>query len=182
MKISNLHNINGVILFEAVVHKDERGWFTESYNSKMNLDNFTVVQENHSYTKVAFTFRGFHHQKYPYSQDKLVRCIKGKILDIVIDLRQHSSTYLKSSSIELSETSNYQLYIPNGCLHGFLTLTDDVEVIYKVNQEFVKESEISMNPLDPSLIMVDWKNYKVMNLSEKDRNGNSLSEIIEMGV
>lgn len=179
MKKLNDLLIEDVEIIKPVVHKDERGWFLESYNQKMNLSKFQMIQENHSFTKKAFTFRGFHHQQYPYSQDKIVRCLRGTILDIIIDLRPHSTSYLSSISIQLSSSNNYQLFIPNGCFHGFLTLTDDVEVIYKVNCAYNKESEISLNPFDIDLTMVDWMNHSILHLSKKDKNGQSLRDILQ---
>jgi dTDP-4-dehydrorhamnose 3,5-epimerase len=180
MKTYNDLRIDGVVVFEPIIHIDNRGWFLESYNSKMKLIEFEIVQENHSFTNKAFTFRGFHHQRFPNSQDKLVRCLKGKILDIVIDFRRDSNTYLSSISIELSEMNRKQLYVPKGCFHGFLTLSDNVEVTYKVNLPYTKESEVSLNPLDPYLTMIDWKNHSILHMSDKDKIGMTLAEIMKL--
>jgi dTDP-4-dehydrorhamnose 3,5-epimerase len=181
MNIKSDFNIEGVLLIEPIIHKDERGWFLESFNDNIQLDDFSIVQENHSYTNKAYTFRGFHHQKEPYSQDKLVRCLRGRILDVVIDMRPNSSTFLKSISIELNDLDKMQLFIPKGCYHGFLTLSDNVEVSYKVNQPYNKKSEISLNPYDSLLTMVDWKNHTIKYISDKDKNGECLDEIIKNG-
>lgn len=180
MKAYNDLGIVGVLVFEPVVHRDTRGWFLESFNSKMELKDFDLVQENHSFTREVFTFRGFHHQKHPFSQDKLVRCMKGQILDIIIDLRKGSSTYLHSVSVELSEDNHKQIFVPKGCFHGFLTLTENVEVSYKVNQSYNKDSEVTLHPLDPELKMIDWKNYRILHMSVKDKTGMNLSEIINL--
>jgi dTDP-4-dehydrorhamnose 3,5-epimerase len=180
MKIYKDLTIDGVFIFEPVINSDSRGWFLESFTPKMNLTDFEIIQENHSFTKQAFTFRGFHHQQFPFSQDKLVRCLKGSIVDIIIDLRLDSLTYLNSISIELSEFNHKQIFVPNGCFHGFLTLSDNVEVTYKVNKPYNKESELSLNPLDPNLTMIDWKNHNILYMSDKDKNGMSLSKIIEL--
>lgn len=178
MKIFKQPTIDGLLVFEPITHNDSRGWFSESFNSKMQLNDFIIVQENHSFTVEKFTFRGFHHQQHPYSQDKLVRCLKGSILDLVIDLRPNSLTYLCSFSVELTESNQQQLFVPKGCFHGFLTLDDNVEVVYKVNQPYNKDSEVSLNPLDPDLTMLDWKNYTILYLSDKDKDGKNLREII----
>ena len=180
MKKHHEIGIDGVVIFEPIVHEDSRGWFLESFNSKMELNEFEIIQENHSFSKEVYTFRGFHHQKFPFSQDKLVRCLKGGILDIIIDLRKHSPTYLSSVSVELSEDNYKQIFVPKGCFHGFLTLTENVEVSYKVNCSYIKESEVSLNPMDPELRMIDWKNYTILHMSEKDKTGMNLSEIIEL--
>lgn len=180
MKINDELGIVGVMVFEPVIHNDVRGWFLESYNSKMELKEFEMIQENHSFTKEVFTFRGFHHQQSPYSQDKLVRCLKGRILDIIVDLRTDSLTYLSSVSVELTENNHKQIFVPKGCYHGFLTLCDNVEVAYKVNQSYNKDSEVSLNPLDPDLTMIDWKNHKILHMSDKDKKGMSLLEVIKL--
>lgn len=180
MKTYSDLGIIGVLVFEPVVHRDARGWFLESFNSKMELKDFELVQENHSFTKEVFTFRGFHHQRFPHSQDKLVRCLRGKILDIIVDLRKNSATYLNSISVELSENNLKQIFVPKGCFHGFLTLTENVEVSYKVNCNYNKESEVSLNPLDSELKMIDWKNYIILHMSDKDISGMNLSEIIKL--
>ena len=180
MKTYSDLGIYGVLVFEPIVHRDTRGWFLESYNSKMELREFEMIQENHSFTKEVFTFRGFHHQRVPYSQDKLVRCVKGRILDIIIDFRKDSTTYLSSISVELSEMNHKQLFVPKGCFHGFLTLSENVEVTYKVNRPYNKESELSLNPLDPELTMINWENRSILHLSDKDKNGLTLAEIMKL--
>lgn len=180
MKTYSDLGIVGVLVFEPVVHRDVRGWFLESFNSKMELKDFELVQENHSFTKEVFTFRGFHHQRFPHSQDKLVRCLRGRILDIIIDLRKNSATYLHSVSVEISKKNHKQIFVPKGCFHGFLTLTENVEVSYKVNRSYNKESEVSLNPFDPQLKMIDWKNYMIIHMSDKDKAGINLSEIINL--
>ena len=182
MKIKSTNSIVGLKIFEPINHVDNRGWFMETYNNKMNLGDFKFIQENHSYTKYALTFRGFHHQKEPYSQDKIVRCISGRILDIVIDLRPSSPTFLNSFSIELTDSNKKLLFIPKGCFHGFLTLIDDVEVVYKVNKEYSLQSEVSLSPFDPNLNMVNWQGHIILHISDKDKNGIKLNDILEKGV
>ena len=178
MKIKNTKSIVGLEIIEPIIHVDNRGWFMETYNNKMKLGNLNFIQENHSYTKYALTFRGFHHQNEPYSQDKIVRCVRGRILDIVIDLRPNSPTYLNSVSIELNDSNKKLLFIPKGCFHGFLTLNDDVEVVYKVNKEYSAESEVSLSPFDPNLNMVNWQGHKILHISDKDKNGKKLNDIL----
>ena len=129
--------IEDVLIIEPKVFGDHRGWFTETY-SKAKFQELGIdvdfVQDNHSMSAQKGTLRGLHFQIDPKSQTKLVRCTKGKILDVAVDLRKGSSTYKKWIGIKLSEENKKQLLIPKGFAHGFLTLTDDVEVQYKVDE------------------------------------------------
>ena len=164
-------DLPGVYIIEPKVFEDERGWFMESYSYKafkeLGIDA-VFVQDNHSYSKRAGTLRGIHFQNDPMAQSKLVRCTKGKILDVAVDLRKGSPTYKKWVMVELSEENKRMLYIPKGFGHAFLTLTDDVEVQYKVDQYYSKEHDRSIRWNDPE-IGIDWP-VKDPILSEKDRN------------
>lgn len=162
--------IEGLYILEPVVHGDERGWFVESYN-KSNFSNIGIdtvfVQDNHSMSSTKNVLRGLHFQTQPKAQTKLIRCTKGRILDVAVDLRKDSKTYLKWFSIELSYENKLQLYIPQGFAHGFKTLTDDVEVQYKVDEFYSKENDRSIRYDDPD-INVYWGEGEPI-LSEKDR-------------
>jgi len=151
-------NLEGLYVIKPDVFGDHRGWFTESY-SKIKFDDLGIeydfVQDNHSYSSKAGVLRGLHFQNNPKAQTKLIRCTKGKILDVVVDLRKNSSTFLKWYSVELSDENFLQLLIPKGFAHGFLTLTDDVEVQYKVDQYYSKEHDRSIRFDDPSM-GIDW--------------------------
>jgi len=161
--------IEDVLIIEPKVFGDHRGWFTETYSKakfqELGIDD-DFVQDNHSMSAQKGTLRGLHFQTDPKSQTKLVRCTKGKILDVAVDLRKGSSTYKKWIGIELSEENKKQLLIPKGFAHGFLTLTDDVEVQYKVDEYYAPECDRSIR-FDDSAIGVDWGIEDPM-LSEKD--------------
>lgn len=115
-------------------HADARGWFTEAYSKpafeKIGID-CTFVQDNHSLSKPSYTLRGLHFQIPPHGQAKLVRCIRGRIFDVAVDLRKGSATYGQWAGSELSAENGCQIFIPIGFAHGFVTLEDDCEVMYK---------------------------------------------------
>jgi len=162
-------DIEGILIIEPSVFGDHRGWFTETY-SKEKFNEFGIdidfVQDNHSMSAQKGTLRGLHFQNNPMAQTKLVRCTKGKIFDVVVDLRKGSSTYKKWLGIELSEENKKQTLIPKGFAHGFLTLVDDVEVQYKVDEYYSPECDRSIRFDDPE-IAVEWEIDKPI-ISEKD--------------
>ncbi len=161
--------IEDVLIIEPKVFGDHRGWFTETYSKakfqELGID-IEFVQDNHSMSSQKGTLRGLHFQTSPKAQTKLVRCIKGKILDVAVDLRKGSSTYKQWVGVELSEENKKQLLIPKGFAHGFLTLTDDVEVQYKVDEYYAPECDRSIRFDDPE-IGVEWGIEDPI-LSEKD--------------
>ena len=158
-------------LIEPSVFGDNRGWFMESYSfEKLSLQglNTVFVQDNHSYSKDKGVLRGLHFQTSPKSQSKLVRCVRGCILDVIVDLREGSPTYLQHFMVELSEENKLQLFVPKGFAHGFVTLMNDCEVIYKVDELYSKEHDRSVRYNDP-IFNIDWPNMDFI-LSEKDSN------------
>ena len=161
---------------------DDRGFFSETYNyrelRKFGLDT-EFVQDNHSFSKRTSTIRGLHFQPPPFAQDKLVRVSRGKILDVVVDLRPNSPTYKKWESVILSADNWKQLFIPKGFAHGFLTLAPDTEVCYKVSNYYNKEADLGVFWADPD-IGIEWgiANDKVI-LSDKDQNLPFFSQIPE---
>ena len=166
--------IRGVYIIEPDCYGDSRGWFMETYNEakfhEMGIDN-VFVQDNMSYSAQKGTLRGLHYQKAPYSQTKLVRCTKGKVIDVAVDIRKGSPTYGKWVSCELTAENKRMFFIPKGMAHGFLTLTDGVEFQYKCDELYNKESEGGIRYNDPT-INVDWGS--LLNgiepvLSEKDK-------------
>ena len=176
MKRNELKLINAFVI-EFDVYGDQRGWFTESYNR----DNFLklgieteFIQDNHSFSKEKGVLRGLHFQLEPKAQTKLVRCTKGKILDVIVDLRKNSPTYLQHEKVLLSEDNFKQLYVPKGFAHGFLTLTDDVEVQYKVDEVYSKEHDRSIRYNDPQL-GIEWEIEDPI-LSQKDANAPLLKD------
>ena len=164
-------SIKDVLIIELDIFEDVRGWFTESYNKK-NLAkqgiNTNFVQDNHSFSKLRGTLRGLHFQNLPHSQAKLTTCTRGAVLDVAVDLRKNSPTYKKWVSVELTEKNKKQLFVPRGFAHGFMTLTDNTEFQYKIDNYYDKESDKSIRFDDPE-IGIDWGNENPI-LSEKDKN------------
>ena len=167
--------IKGVYIVETKVFGDNRGWFMETY-SKINMPEIECdfVQENQSYSKEKGTLRGIHFQNGENAQSKLVRCTKGAVLDVAVDLRKNSSTYKQWVAVELSGENKKQLFIPRGFGHGFVTLTKDVEFVYKVDNYYNYESERSIFWCD-SDINVDW-NVTTPIISEKDAKAPLLKD------
>lgn len=166
------------ILIEPDLFKDNRGWFFESYNEdKLNL-GLRFIQDNHSYSKKKGTLRGLHLQLPPFEQAKLIRVVRGKILDILVDLRPSSSDYLKHFTYQLDASNKNTLYVPKGFAHGFITLEDDTEVLYKVDNNYSPKHEVTIK-YDDEKLGINWHfNYKYITISEKDKNGLSLEEVI----
>jgi len=162
--------IKDLLIIEPRVFGDERGFFMESYN-KSQLEpfglNYDFVQDNHSKSKYG-VIRGLHYQNAPHAQTKLIRVLTGRILDVVVDLRKVSSTFGKVYSIELSADNKKQLLIPKGFAHGFSTLSDYAEILYKCDEYYHPESEGGIIYNDPDLA-IDWnlKNEDAI-VSEKD--------------
>lgn len=169
--------INGVYLIEPAVFGDNRGWFYESYSAlkfaQLGIDT-VFVQDNRSFSEKKGTVRGLHCQKAPAAQAKLVSCTRGSIIDVAVDIRKDSPTYLKHVAVELSGENKKMLYIPKGCLHGFVTLTDNVELSYKVDDYYSPENDRSIRFDDP-IFGIDWGTDNPI-LSEKDRNAPLFSQ------
>lgn len=171
--------IDGVIIIEPKIFKDERGYFFESYNEeefKKNGIPNRFVQDNQS-KSCKNVIRGLHMQKEPYAQAKLVRVIKGKVWDVAVDVRPNSPTFGKYVAVELSEENQRQLFIPRGFLHGFSVLSETAVFAYKCDNLYCKASEFGIRYDDPE-IGVDWRipADKVIT-SEKDRMANKLKDI-----
>lgn len=135
---------NPVQLIDPVRHGDARGWFTETYSERSFTArgiNCRFVQDNHSLSRPAFTLRGLHFQTPPRGQDKLVRCLRGRIWDVAVDVRAGSPTYGRSVGAELSAENGRQLFVPVGFAHGFLTLEEDTEVAYKVSDLYAPDCD-----------------------------------------
>jgi dTDP-4-dehydrorhamnose 3,5-epimerase len=147
----------GLLIIQPKIFEDSRGYFFESYNkTKMgNLSDINFVQDNQSKSTYG-TIRGLHYQLEPYGQAKLIRVIEGKILDVVIDIREKSPTFGKHYSIELSEDNKKQFFIPRGFAHGFSVLSKSAIVLYKTDQYYNPDSERGINFSDPFL-NIDWK-------------------------
>lgn len=163
--------IPDVLIIEPDVYTDHRGWFIEAYNKKAFKEagiETDFVQDNHSFSLNKGVLRGLHFQKEPYAQSKLVRCTKGAVLDVAVDLRRESPTFKQWVAVELSEENKKQLFIPKGFAHGFLLLKDNTEFQYKVDNYYNKEHDRSIRYDDPD-IGIEW-GYDEPILSEKDLN------------
>lgn len=161
--------IQGVFVIEPQVFGDHRGWFMETYSKEAFRQlgiEVEFVQDNHSFTQKKNTLRGIHFQNQPMAQAKLVRVTRGAVMDVAVDLRKGSPTYLKWEAVELSADNKRMFLIPRGFGHGFLTLTDDVEFLYKVDNLYSKEHDRSIRFDDPDIGM-DWGSCEPV-LSEKD--------------
>lgn len=175
LKITNTF-IDGVKIIEPTVFGDHRGWFMETFNDsafKKDGIELTFIQDNQSFSAVKGTLRGLHYQLNPKAQTKLVRCTKGSIYDVAVDIRKGSPTYGKWFGLELSAENKKQLLVPKGFAHGFMTLEEDVEVQYKVDEFYSKECDRGIQWNDPT-IGIEWPlNIKPI-LSEKDENAPEL--------
>ena len=151
-------------------HLDPRGWFSETFHQQ-RLDDLGIhcrfVQDNQSYSARAGTLRGLHFQLPPHAQAKLIMVLRGRILDVVVDLRRGSSTYGRHASVEISADDGQQVYIPVGFAHGFLTITDDVLVMYKVSDYYAPACDSGIR-WDDSDIAVPWPTAIDLIISEKD--------------
>ena len=147
-------SIDGVYTIDPSIHEDSRGLFLRVYcDNELNniLKENTIRQINHSATYKKGTVRGMHFQYPPNSEIKFVKCIKGKILDIVVDIRKNSPTFLKTFSVELSADKKNMIYIPKGFAHGFQTLEDDTELLYLHSDIYTPNNEGTLNVKDPLL-------------------------------
>lgn len=170
--------IEGVWLIEPKVFSDERGYFMEAFKKEEFEQHIGVVdflQENESKSSLG-VLRGLHYQKGDYSQSKLVRVIKGKVLDVAVDLRQSSNTFGKHVSVLLSEENKRQFFIPRGFAHGFLVLSDDTIFMYKVDNVYTPHAEASILYND-EILGIDWPIAEAqMLLSDKDRQAIPFKE------
>lgn len=167
--------LKGVYIVEPYVIEDKRGWFMETYSAiKTPEIACTFVQDNQSYSKEKGILRGIHFQNGEYAQAKLVRVVRGIALDVAVDLRKGSPTYKQWVSVELSADNKKQLFIPRGFGHGFVTLSDNVEFVYKVDNYYNAESDRSIKFNDPE-IGVEW-GVKNPILSEKDKKAPLLKD------
>lgn len=162
--------IEGVKIIEPKIFEDERGYFLESYNDLNFINNVGIVdfvQDNESKSSYG-VMRGLHFQRPPHTQAKLVRCVRGAVLDVAVDLRKGSPTYGKHVAVELTENNHRQLFIPKGFAHGFSVLSDTAVFQYKCDDFYHLELDGGINILDESL-EIDWKipTEKAI-LSEKD--------------
>ena len=160
-------SIAETILITPRRHGDNRGFFAETYNKKKYLESgidVEFVQDNHSLSTELGTLRGLHFQSPPHAQDKLVRCGRGAIFDVVVDIRRGSPNYGQWEGYELTAANGNQLFVPLGFAHGFLTLEDNSEIVYKCSDYYAPEAEGSVLWCDPD-IGINWnlKNEPILN-------------------
>ena len=170
--------IEGVVIIEPRIFKDDRGYFYESFSQREfeeNVCHTTFVQDNQSKSSYG-VLRGLHFQKPPYCQSKLVRCIKGAVLDVAVDIRKGSPTFGKYVAVELTEDNHRQFFVPRGFAHGFAVLSEEAVFQYKCDNFYNKESEGSVAWNDPQL-GIDWRipAEKVI-LSEKDKLSKTVAD------
>lgn len=171
----------GLIIFEPKIFGDERGYFFESYNEELFEQEglfYNWVQDNQSSSSYG-VIRGLHFQKDQYAQAKLVRCLRGVILDVVVDMRKNSFTFQQSFAIELTAEKKNALLVPRGFAHGFSVLSNEAEVLYKCDNAYNKQSEGGLLYNDPSL-QIDWKiPFDQELVSEKDQLNLLLKDLKE---
>ena len=162
----------GVLILEPRRFGDERGWFMESWNRETLRGHgieIDFVQDNHSYSAPKGTVRGLHYQSPPHAQDKLVRVARGVVRDMAVDVRRGSATYGRHVAVELSAENGRQLLVPKGFLHGFATLTPNVELLYKCSDVYAPDCDGAVAWDDPDL-GIDWgTEADQATLSDKDR-------------
>jgi dTDP-4-dehydrorhamnose 3,5-epimerase len=171
-------DIEGVVIIEPRIFRDDRGYFFESFSQREfqeKVCNTVFVQDNESKSSYG-VLRGLHFQKPPYAQSKLVRVIKGAVLDVAVDIRKGSPTFGQHVAVELTEDNHRQFFIPRGFAHGFSVLTDEVIFQYKCDNFYAPQSEGALAWDDPDL-GIDWRlpAEKVI-LSEKDRHHSRLKD------
>ncbi len=175
-------DLEGVLILEPKVFGDARGWFMETWSARKFQAaglTFEFVQDNQSYSAQKGTLRGLHYQTAPFAQTKLVRCTRGKLLDVAVDIREGSETFAKWVAVELTAENKKQLLIPRGFAHGFLTLTDDVEIQYKADNFYAPTCDGNIR-WDDAEIKIEWP-FAPTILADKDAKAPSLRERLEHG-
>lgn len=173
--------IEDVILVKPRVFGDNRGFFMESYKKSDFVKNgidVEFVQDNHSKSS-AHVLRGLHYQEAPYGQAKLVRCSKGRIYDVAVDIRPGSKTFGQYVKVELSEENKQMLFIPDGFAHGFVVLSEEAELLYKTSKEYAPQADRGILWSDKD-INIDWEIDFEPILSEKDKIQPALKEVFRV--
>lgn len=177
MKIEET-NLPGVVILTPARFGDDRGWFSETWNAvRMAAAGLDVgfVQDNHSMSGAVGTLRGLHYQRPPHAQDKLVRCTRGAIFDVAVDIRKGSPSYGRWVGVELTAQNGKQLLVPKGFLHGFVTRVPDTEVQYKCSDIYAPDCDGGIRWDDPT-IGIDWGLPGEPVLSAKDKVAPLLAE------
>ncbi|PWR70704.1 dTDP-4-dehydrorhamnose 3,5-epimerase [Methanospirillum lacunae] len=164
-------SISGVFIVELQRISDERGWFSRLYCAEelvKIMGNRHIAQINHSYTRTSGTIRGLHFQYPPKAEMKLIQCIRGKVFDVVVDIRTNSPTFLKWFGVILSEEEHKMIVIPEGCAHGFQVLSSNSELLYFHTNYYSPECEDGLSVMDPK-IAIKWP-IQIGEISERDLN------------
>lgn len=181
MKITNT-SLSGVLIIEPRVFNDERGYFYESFNEKKFQEHIssdvTFKQDNQSKSTKG-VLRGLHYQEAPFAQGKLVRCVTGQVFDVAVDIRKESPTYGQWVGVILSEENKKQLWIPSGFAHGFLTLSEHAEFLYKTTDYYSPANERCIKWDDKDL-NIEWPKMEYI-ISEKDQNGSTFASLNVQG-
>jgi len=163
-------DVAGAFVIELERHGDARGFFARTFCreefNRQGLDP-VVVQASLSFTPRSGTLRGLHYQRAPHEESKVVRCVRGRIHDVVLDLRATSPTYLHHVGLELDDRNRLAIYVPAGCAHGFQTLTDDVEIAYQMSAAYAPHAQAGVRWNDPAF-GIDWPIAPVV-MNERDR-------------
>lgn len=175
--------IEGVFILEPRIFNDKRGYFFESFSQREfeeNVCRTVFVQENESKSKYG-VLRGLHFQRPPFQQAKLVRAVRGRILDVAVDIRRESTTFGKHIAVELSEENKRQIFIPRGFAHGFAVLSEEAVLQYKCDNYYAPDYEEGIRWNDPQL-QIDWMlPAETVILSEKDERNSTLRAYINRG-
>ncbi|EPK3894819.1 dTDP-4-dehydrorhamnose 3,5-epimerase [Enterobacter ludwigii] len=181
MKISNT-SLSGVLIIEPRVFHDERGYFFESFNEKNfeeNIDPNVIFKQDNQSRSSKGVLRGLHYQEAPFAQGKLVRCVTGQVFDVAVDIRKESPTYGQWVGVILSEENKKQLWIPAGFAHGFLTLSEYAEFLYKTTDYYSPAHERCIKWDDKDL-NIEWPKMEYI-ISEKDQNGSTFASLNVQG-
>ncbi|EDZ62243.1 dTDP-4-dehydrorhamnose 3,5-epimerase [Sulfurimonas gotlandica GD1] len=179
MKIEQT-KLSGVLVLTPKIFNDERGFFYESYSKNSFLEhgvNHDFIQDNHSYSRDKYTFRGLHYQMNPKAQTTLIRVVSGEIMDFAVDLRKNSPTYGQYTSVLLSAENHKQLLIPKGFAHGFLTLTDNVNILYKMDDIYAPEYDRILNVRDHQVDIKLGVDFDKITIAKKDEKAPMLENI-----
>ena len=172
--------IPGIVMYTPKKFGDHRGFFSETYNRNYFIDNkieVEFVQDNHSLSAEKGTLRGLHYQAPPFAQDKLIRVVSGSILDVAVDIRLGSPTFGEYEAVELSAENWSQFFVPKGFAHGFITLEENTQVIYKVSNYYSPENDFGIR-WDDADLAINWGQGKTPPiLSQKDQTQPAFSEI-----
>lgn len=170
--------LKGAFVIELEKYSDDRGFFSRAWCQKEFKEqgiNSQFVQANIGFSKNSGTIRGIHYQIAPFEEAKLVRCIRGAIFDVVLDLRPELPSFKQWFGVELSDENRKMLYVPEGCAHGYQTLVDNTEVFYQVSQVYSPESERGIRWNDPEFD-IEWPIDEDLVISEKDQNWSDFME------